>query len=113
MFISTQALPQAVKDYVQEVIFPKAPTPLAQFGVGFMLPYVNRMVDQKVAQASPALLALGVIDEHGKIDLDQAKAAAVQALEKAGGKLAIAGYSADMSDIDALYAIAQRYATSE
>lgn len=113
MFVSTQALPQIVRDYVTEVIFPKAPTPALQFGIGFLLPYIDRMIDSKVAQARPALQALGVIDEHGKIDLEQARTAAQQALEKAGGRIEMSGYSADRSDIDAIFSIAQRHATNE
>lgn len=113
MFISTQSLPQMARDYVSEVVFPKAPSPMAQFGVGFLLPYIDSMIQTKVAQAAPALQALGIINEHGKIDLDQARTAATQSLERAGGRISIAGYSADATDIDALFSIAQRYATNE
>ena len=112
MFISTQVLPQIVREYVSDVVFPKAPTPTHQFGIGFLLPYIDRMIDQKVAQALPALQALGVINENGKIDLDMAKSAAAQALEKAGGSVTMAGYSADKTDLDALFGIANRYATN-
>ena len=113
MFVSTQALPQIAREYVQEIIFPKAPTPALQFGIGFLLPYIDRMIDSKVAQYRMALQALGVIDEHGKLDLEQARTAAQQALEKAGGRVDVSGYSADRSDIDALFQIAQRHATNE
>lgn len=113
MFVSTQALPQIVREYVQEVVFPKAPTSSIQFGIGFLLPYIDRMVDLKIAQYRPALQALGVIDDHGKVDLELARTSAQQALEKAGGRVEMSGYSADRADLDALFSIAQRHATSE
>ena len=113
MFVSTQSLPQIAREYVSEVIFPKAPTPAMQFGIGFLLPYMDSMIQSKVAQTSPALQALGVIDANGKLDLDKAKSAATTALEKAGGRVVLAGYTADLSDIEALFSIAQRHATNE
>lgn len=113
MFVSTQVLPQIAAEYLSEVILPKVPTPLAQFGLGFALPYLGNAVQTRVATMMPALTMLGVVDANGKIDLDKAKTAALGALEKAGGKLPIAGYVADRTDIEALYTIAQRHATNE
>lgn len=113
MFVSTQVLPQIAAEYLSEVILPKVPTPLAQFGLGFALPYLGNAVQTRVAAMMPALTVLGVVDANGKIDLDKAKTAALGALEKAGGKLPVAGYTADQADIEALYTIAQRHATNE
>lgn len=113
MFVSTQAIPQIVTEYLSEVIFPKMATPLGQFGLGFALPYVGNGVQNRLAAMMPTLTMLGIVDANGKVDLEKAKKAAVQALEKAGGKLPVAGYNADRADIDALFQIAQRHATNE
>lgn len=113
MFVSTQAIPQIAQEYLSEVILPKMPTPLGQFGLGFVLPYVGTGVQSRLAAMMPALTMLGIVDGNGKIDLEKARTAAVQALEKAGGKLPVAGYNADRADIDALFQIAQRHATNE
>lgn len=113
MFVSTQALSQIAAEYLSEVILPKVPTPLAQFGLGFALPYISNAVQMRVSSMMPTLTMLGIVDANGKVDLDKAKLAAMQALEKAGGKVYVSGYTADQSDIDALYSIAQRHATNE
>ena len=113
MFVSTQALPQIATEYLAEVIFPKMTTPLGQFGLGFALPYLGNAVQTRVAAMMPTLTMLGIVDANGKVDLEKAKKAAVQALEKAGGKLPVAGYNADRADIDALFQIAQHHATNE
>lgn len=113
MFISTQAIPQIASEYLSEVILPKMPTPLGQFGLGFLLPYVGNGVQARLMQMIPTLKAVGVIDDKDKLDLEKARTAALQALEKAGGKLPVAGYNADRADIDALFQIAQRHATNE
>lgn len=113
MFVSTQAIPQIAMEYLSEVIFPKMATPLGQFGLGFALPYVGNGVQNRLAAMLPTLTMLGIVDATGKVDIEKAKTAAVQALEKAGGKLPIAGYNADKADIEALYTIAQRHATNE
>lgn len=113
MFVSTQNLPAIAKEYVSQVIFPKAPNQVTQFSIGFLLPYMDSMIEQRVNQMKPVLKGLGVVNEHDKIDLERARTSAMQALEKAGGKVEIFGYGADGSDIDALFSIAQRYATNE
>ena len=113
MFVSTQAVPQIASEYLSEVILPKMPTPLGQFGLGFILPYIGNAAQTKLSAMLPTLSVLGIVDGNGKLDLDKAKAAATQALERAGGKLPVAGYNADQSDIEALFSIAQRHATNE
>lgn len=113
MFVSTQELPKIASEYLTEVILPKVPTPLAQFGLGFALPYMGNAVQTRVAMMMPTLTMLGVVDGNGKIDLEKAKSSALQAIEKAGGQIPVAGYLANASDIEALYTIAQRHATIE
>lgn len=113
MFVSTQVLSQIAAEYLSEVILPKVPTPLAQFGLGFALPYLSNAVQMRVTAMMPMLTTLGIVDANGKVDLDKAKSAATQALEKTGGKLNVSGYTADQADIDALFSIAQRHATNE
>lgn len=112
MFISTQAIPQVAQEYLSEVIMPKVPSQMAKFGLGFILPYLSSGVQTRIDEYLPALRMLGIVDENRKMDLDKAKSAATQALEKAGGKVTVAGYMADRDDIEALFNIAQRHATS-
>lgn len=112
MYVPTHAIPQIAAEFVSSVVLPKAPTGLMQFGIGFFLPYLTNAVKAKLEQVSPALRAMGVADEHGRIDLAAAKSAAQQALQQAGGKVDVYGYTADASDIDALFQIAQKHAVN-
>lgn len=113
MFISTQVASQVAAEYLQEVILPKVATPVAQFGMGFLMSYVDDAVKAQIAENMPVLTMLGIVDKNGKIDLDKARAAALKQLERQGGTVAIKNYNANKDDIEALYKIAQRHATTE
>ena len=113
MFVSIQEVPKIAREFLAEIILPRATTPLMQFSIGFAMPYVDDAIQMRLAVVQPQLLMLGVIDTSGKVNLDKAKEAALQALEKAGGKLPIANYTADRDDLEDLFKIAQRHATNE
>lgn len=113
MYVSTQAIPQIVTEYLTEVIFPKVPTPLGQFGLGFLLPYAGSAVETRLASMLPALTTLGIVDANGKIDMDKALEAANTAMTKTGGKVTVLGYTADTDDLATIYQIAKRHATNE
>lgn len=113
MFVSIQEVPKIVREFLEEIIFPRATTPLMQFRIGFAIPYVDGAVQMRLAEAQPQLLMLGVVDANGKVNLDKAKESALRALEKVGGKLPIADYIADRDDLEDLFKIAQRHVTNE
>lgn len=112
MFVHTSVLPDIAAEYLTSVVLPKLPTPLLQFGVGFALPFVSGRVREMVAANQAALRSWGLIDDNGKVDLDKAKCAAYEGLERCGGTLPIMGYAADRSDVDALFEIAKRHSTT-
>lgn len=113
MYVATQAIPQIVSEYLSGTVLPKAPTPLSKFGLGFMLPYIQGGVQSRLAAALPMLQMMTLVDEHGRVDLDKARSAASEALEKAGGRLTVSGYTVDQADLDALFQIAQQHAVSD
>lgn len=113
MYVSTQAIPQIATEYLSEVVLPKVPTPIGQFGLGFVLPYLSGGVKARLDEMMPTLRMLGIVDDKGKMDLKKAESAASDALAKAGGKVLIWNYNADQSDINALVQIAMRHATNE
>lgn len=112
MFVSTQAIPQIASEYLSEVIFPKVSSPLGQFGIGFVLPYLTSSLEARVTAMLPSLKLMGIVDENNRIDLDKAYAAAKDALEKAGGRITVYNYTADNEDLVSLYEIAKRHAVA-
>ena len=112
MFLHTQTIPAVVQEFLATHILPRAPTSIAQFGIGFVTPYLANGVNNTVAKNMPLLTMLTIVDENGRVDLEKAKESALVALEKAGGKVNVSGYQADMDDLNVLFEIAQKHATT-
>lgn len=109
MHIHKDQLPNVVTAYLSEVVLPKAPSGIAQFGIGFVLPYLQSSVNQMVSQYESAAKALGIMDESERVDIDLAHKSALSGLERAGGRFVVMGYVIDRSDIDAMRDIANRF----
>lgn len=107
MKLRTNKVPEIVSEFLLTRVVAKAPTSAAQFGFGFLVPYVAKSAQATVN--NPLLKNLGVVTGDGLIDLDTARASANEALAKAGGKVTAYGISFDRSDIDALFEIANKY----
>lgn len=110
MKLRTNKVPEIVSEFLLTRVVAKAPTSAAQFGFGFLVPYVSRSA--KSMAESPLLKSLGVVDAEGSIDLDTARNSAIEALEKAGGKVTMYGVTFDSTDIDALFEMARKYSDS-
>lgn len=110
MKLRTNKVPEIVSEFLLTRVVAKAPTSAAQFGFGFLVPYVSRSA-QGMAE-NPLLKTLGVVDGEGSIDLDTARNSAIEALGKAGGKVTMYGVTFDSTDIDALFEMARKYSDS-
>lgn len=113
MKLATNSLHQVLRDYLVQVIIPKMPNGIMQFGVAFASNYItSSLISQYVAPHMPMLQMMGIV--HGdEIDLDSVKAAAMKALEQCNGSFVIANYKVDKQDVEDLYSIASRYAKAE
>lgn len=114
MKISAQEVPAIVGEFVQSEIVPKASTKGTLATLGFLLGGQGLAVGvgAMLSQYLPILQSLAVVDKDGKIDLDDLKSRAENALKMAGGKMEILGglYFFDAEDIDALLRIAENHA---
>lgn len=110
MKLHTNKLPNVISEFLLTRVVAKAPTSAAQFGFGFVVPYVSTSIQTMVDRNRTMLTSLGIVGEDSMIDLDTAHSSAVSALEKAGGKVTAFGLVFDRSDIDALSELANRYA---
>ena len=114
MKIHTSKLHQVLRDYMVQVIIPKLPNNILQFGAAFVSNYISaNLVTQYLAPPLPMLQAIGIIDDTGMVDLDGMKRAALMAMEQCHGSFMIANYKADAQDIEELYNIATRYCEAE
>lgn len=107
MYLPSSDIDKVAIEYLTEVIAPKLPIGpkyVLFFGVGML----SNNITQKML---PTIEALGLLDEHKRIDLEKAKIAATDAMTKVGGKLPMYGYVADQVDIEAIYNIARKYST--
>lgn len=112
LFISRQVTPQIAVEFVDEVLIPKAQTPLQQFALGVVKPYLKDAVLIRFDGYMPLMQMLTIADANGKVDLEKARAACADQMSKMG-TVKIGEYLADGKDIDALYEIAKRHATTE
>lgn len=114
MKISAQEVPAIVAEFVQTEIVPKASTKGTLATLGFLLGGQGLAVGvgSMLAQYHPILQSLSVIDKDGKIDLDDLKSRADNALKMAGGRMEILGglYFFDADDVTALLKIAENHA---
>lgn len=90
-------------------IAPKADS-FRKFGIYSALFVIQGKVNQFIEPYAPMLSAAGVLSEDKtSIDLDNSYEVAKFAMEKTG-KVELLGYLMDMSDVEALYAIAKGFA---
>lgn len=107
MYLPTLEIEKVAKEYLTTVIAPKLPISY-QYLLYFGISMLSGSIVQKY---SPLIQALGLTDEHNRIDLEKAKVSATDAMTKVGGKLPMYGYIADQADIEAIYEIAKKYST--
>lgn len=99
----------AAQDFVDEHLLPRAPNGAWQFGLGFIKPYLNTAINNATNQYRQIMLIFGIIDEHGRIDLEKAHTAARASFNDNGGKVDFGFYKADVEDLDKLFDIARRH----
>lgn len=114
MLVSSSVIPQIASDYLLGNLVPKIGNSWGQFAIGFALPFAKDVLNARIAQYSPMLKFLGIMDENDKIDLDKAKDAATKALQNVGGKLYIMnGYYLNQEDINVIYEIAKQHGVEQ
>ena len=107
MYLPASEIEKVATEYLTEVIAPKLPINykyILYFGVGMLS-------GSLVQRFMPTIQALGLTDEHNRINVDKARIAATDAMTKVGGKLPMYGYIADQADIEAIYEMAKKYST--
>ncbi len=102
-------LPAVVLEFAEEVLMPAASAKggVLPFTVGIISGLAAKRAPQMVAQYTPMLQALGVIDDQNRVDVDLLYEEAVTALE--AHPLTVAGYTPDKSDLDKLREIMNRH----
>lgn len=110
MRLHTNKLPSVISEFLLARVVAKAPTSAAQFGFGFLVPYVSRATQTMLDRNRPMLTSLGIVDTDSMIDLESASSSAREALEKAGGKIEAFGLLFDRADLDAFSELANKYA---
>ena len=107
MKVSTQDIPAIMGQFIDAQIAPQA-TGMQKFGTYAMLYVVNNKLQQIVTQYTPIMKMTGIMTDDGMIDLEYLHGMTSDAMAHAG-KVNVLGYLMDASDIESLYAIAQRF----
>ena len=102
-------LSAVVLEFAEEVLMPAASAKggALPFTVGIISGLAAKQAPQMVAQYTPMLQALGVLDNQNCIDIDLLYEEASKALEK--HPFVIAGYRADKSDLDKLKTLMEKH----
>ena len=108
MRIAQTDIPAIFAQYLDVAIAPKA-TGWYKFGAYAAAFVVQSRLPQIMEQYGPVMKMAGVLDEQGMIDIDLAHNLAAYAMEKSG-KVNVAGYLVDSSDVEQIYQIAKGYA---
>ena len=108
MRINSTDIPAIFAQYLDASIAPKA-SGWQKFGAYAAAFVVQARLPQIMEQYGPVMKMAGVLDEQGMIDIDLAHNLAAYAMEKSG-KVNVAGYLVDSSDIEQIYQIAKGYA---
>ena len=107
MKVSAHDLPKIAGEYLDAHFLPKA-----GFNAAFVAYYAlycfGLGIDKAVQQYGPIMQMLSLMDDNSMIDIEVAHNAAQAAIEKSG-KVDAFGFLLDASDIESIYAIAQRY----
>lgn len=108
MRINSTDIPAIFAQYLDASIAPKA-SGWQKFGAYAAAFVVQARLPQIMEQYGPVMQMAGVLDEQGMIDIDLAHNLAAYAMEKSG-KVNVAGYLVDSSDVEQIYQIAKGYA---
>lgn len=108
MRINSTDIPAIFAQYLDASIAPKA-SGWQKFGAYAAAFVVQARLPQIIEQYGPVMKMAGVLDEQGMIDIDLAHNLAAYAMEKSG-KVNVAGYLVDSSDVEQIYQIARAYA---
>lgn len=108
MRINSTDIPAIFAQYLDASIAPKA-SGWQKFGAYAAAFVVQARLPQIMEQYGPVMKMAGVLDEQGMIDIDLAHNLAAYAMEKSG-KVNVAGYLVDSSDVEQIYQIARAYA---
>lgn len=108
MRIAHTDIPAIFAQFLDMTVAPKA-TGWQKFGAYAAAFVVQSRLPQIMEQYGPVMKMAGVLDEQGMIDLDLAHNLAAYAMDKSG-KVDVAGYLADSSDVETLYQIAKSHA---
>ncbi len=107
MKISAHDLPKVAGEYLDAHFAPKAGMNAKFIAYGALF-CVGLGMDKIVQQYGPIMKMFSIMDEESMIDIEVAHNAAQAAIEKSG-KVDAFGFLLDASDIESIYAIAQRY----
>lgn len=108
MRIAHTDIPAIFASYLDVSIAPKA-TGWQKFGAYAAAFVVQARLPQIMEQYGAIMKMAGVLDDQGMIDIDLAHNLAAYAMERSG-KVDVAGYLVDSSDIEQMYQIAKSYA---
>lgn len=108
MRINQTDIPAIFAQYLDASIAPKA-SGWQKFGAYAAAFVVQARLSQIMEQYGPVMKMAGVLDEQGMVDIDLAHNLAAYAMEKSG-KVNVAGYLVDSSDVEQIYQIARAYA---
>lgn len=107
MKISSTDIPAIFAQFLDVAVAPKA-SGWQKWGAYAAAFVMQNRLPQIMEQYGPIMQMAGVLGEDGMIDLDLAHNLAAYATEKSG-KVNVAGYLVDSSDIEQIYQIAKSY----
>jgi hypothetical protein len=108
MKMNHKDIPAVFAQFLDTAIAPKA-TGWQRFGSYAAAFVVQSRLPQIMEQYSHVMRMAGVLDEQGMIDIELAHNLSKYAMDKAG-KVDVAGYLVDSSDVEQIYQIAKSYA---
>ena len=108
MKINHADIPAIFAQFLDVAVAPKA-SGWQRFGAYAAAFVMQARLPQIMEQYGPIMQMAGVLDEQGMIDIDLAHNLATYAMEKSG-KVNVAGYLVDSSDVETIYQIAKGYA---
>lgn len=108
MKINHTDIPAIFAQFLDAAVAPKA-NGWQKFGAYAAAFVVQNRMPLIMEQFGPVMKMAGVLGDDGMIDIDLAHNLAVYAMDKAG-KINVAGYLVDSSDIEQMYQIARGYA---
>ena len=101
-------IPAVFAQFLDVAVMPKA-SGWQKFGAGAAAFVIQHRMPQIMEQYGPVMKMAGVLGDDGMLDIELAHNLAVYAMDKAG-KINVAGYLVDSSDIEQIYQIAKGYA---